>query len=133
MSKLTYVEIEKLLPTLVKSELLTDAQREIFAEEFGPKRKTKFKAYLCWFFLSAHRWYVSGKPGLTILQWALNLCFGIGLLWLLWDMFQIPKLVRLRNHEIAKNLLAQQKIIGGAGQSTSVTPSIVNVNNSMTS
>ncbi len=132
-SKYTYAEIESYLPMMVRTELekADDTQRRIFADDFGQKKKSKLAAYLFLCFLCAHRWYL-GKPGMTVLQWVLNLCGGIGLIWVVIDLFLIPGMVRTRNAEIAKNLLVEQRIIGGYNSSSNAPigqPMVVNVSN----
>lgn len=54
-------------------------------------------AYLLWFFLgfvSAHRFYL-GRIGSAILQLVLNFML-VGLIWLLIDLFLIPRMVRAK-------------------------------------
>lgn len=113
MSKFTYAQIEKELPIVVKASLLKmdDIQRAVFAEEYSKKRKSILTAYLFVLLYASHRWYISGRAGLTLIQWLLLLINGIGLIWVLIDLFFIPGMCRNKNEEIAKNVLAEQKIL----------------------
>lgn len=111
----SYAEIEQDLPIVVKAELQRhdDAFRKVFAEEFGKKRRTKFHAYGHLLLVAcSHRWYL-GKPWMTVLQWLCILSFGIGFIWVFIDLFLLPGMIRERNSEIAKTILAEQKIISG--------------------
>ncbi len=114
MAKYTYAEIEKDLPIIVRAELQKqdDTQRQIFAEEFGKKRRTIFHCYGFLILFSAHRWYL-GKPWMTVLQWITIACGGIGLIWVFVDLFLVPGMRRDRNPELSKGILAEQKIISG--------------------
>lgn len=113
MAKPSYAAIEKDLPTIVKAELAKkdDFQRQLFAEDFSKKRKTFYYCYAYWITFFTHRWYISGKPWMTILQWFTIMFFGIGLIWVLIDLFLIPKMRRERNTEIAKDILVEHKAI----------------------
>ncbi|MFC6789334.1 TM2 domain-containing protein [Methylobacterium komagatae] len=60
-------------------------------------------AYLLWFFLgfvSAHRFYL-GRIGSAICQLVLNLLL-IGLVWLVIDLFLIPRMVRAKQAELRR-------------------------------
>lgn len=129
----SYAEIEKDLPTIVKAELANqdDVQRQIFAEEFGKKRKTSFHCYGFLVLFMAHRWYL-GNPWMTVLQWLSVMCAGLGLIWVLIDLFLIPSMRRDRNSEIARALMVEQKIISGNGNNNNQQqqqPTIINVSN----
>jgi len=66
-------------------------------------------AYLLLFFLffvSAHRFYLR-RPGTAILQILLILCFGIGLVWVLIDLFLIPDMARSQNAKLRDDLTRQ--------------------------
>jgi TM2 domain-containing membrane protein YozV len=135
MGTKTYAEIEKDLPTIVKAELSKqdDLKRQLFAEEFGRKRKTLFHSYGFLLLCSAHRWYL-GQPWMTVLTWVLILCGGIGLIWVLVDLFLIPSMRRERNAEIAKSILAEYRIISGDSSSQYAQPHapqtpIINISN----
>ena len=112
MSKKTYAEIEKDLPTIVKAELTKqdDFQRQLFAEEFGKKRKKILNAYAFWVLLYTHRWYIKGRASMTLVQWC-SFMIIIGFAWVIVDLFLIPKMCRERNEEIAKNILVEHKAI----------------------
>lgn len=132
MAKKTYAEIEKDLPLIVKAELQKqdDIHRELFAEEFGKKRKTLFHSYGYLILLSLHRWYITGSAWITLVQWLLIACGGIGLIWVFIDLFLIPGMRRDRNAEIAKSILAEHRILSGnsmAGSGQSASSMVVNV------
>lgn len=112
MSKPSYAQIEKDLPTIVKAELAKkdDFQRQLFAEDFAKKRKTPYLCYAYWLTFFTHRWYITGRPWMTFLQWFL-IIFIVGIVWLLVDLFTIPKMRRERNAEIAKDLLVEHKAL----------------------
>lgn len=116
MSSKTYAEIEKDLPTIVKAELsnMNDTQRKMFAEEFGKKQRTLFHSYGYLIIGSLHRWYL-GKPWMTLVQWITIFAGGIGLIWVFIDLFLIPSMRREKNAEIAKGILAEQRILSGSG------------------
>jgi len=116
MAKYTYAQVEREIPIIVRASLqkLDDIQREIFAEEYGRQKKSIVTAYLLVLVGSFHRWYISGHIGLTLVQWLLIFCGGIGLIWILIDLFYIPSMCRERNSEIAKSVLTEQKILIGA-------------------
>ena len=113
MAKASYAEIESDLPTIVKAELAkkTDLQRQMFAEDFAKRRKTMYYCYGYWFTFFTHRWYLTGKPLMTIMQWFLTIFLLIGLLWIIADLFYIPKMRRERNAVIAKELLVEHKML----------------------
>ena len=108
----TYVEVEKDLPLIVKASLQKqdDIHRQLFADEFGKKRKILPRAYLN-SILAGHRWYL-GNFWMTALQWAL-LPFAVGFLWWAIDLFQMRKLCDEKNAEIAKAILTEQRILVG--------------------
>lgn len=112
MSKPSYASIEKDLPTIVKAELAKkdDFQRQLFAEDFAKKRKTTYYCYAYWLTFATHRWYITGKPWMTFLQW-FTIFFIVGIIWIFADLFLIPKMRRERNAEIAKDLLIEHKAI----------------------
>lgn len=112
--KYSYAEIEKELPLIVKASLQkeNDLQRQLFAEEYSKKRRKLSTAYLCALVLvSTHRWYL-GRPGTTVLQWASVLVL-VGVVWIVADWFRLPAMCRERNEEIAKTVLAEQRILSG--------------------
>jgi len=107
-----YAEIEKYLPVIVRAELQKqdDTYRHLFAEEFSKKRRSLGVAYFCaLIFFTSHRWYL-GKPWMTVLQWLAVMCL-IGIPWVILDWFRLPGMCRERNAEIAKSVLAEQKIL----------------------
>ncbi|MEM4227754.1 MAG: TM2 domain-containing protein [Candidatus Caldarchaeum sp.] len=67
------------------------------------QKKSVGMAYLLWLF-GAHYAYL-GKPIVTVLLW-LSMFAGIGLIWLLIDLFRIPSLVDATN----KELLEQERL-----------------------
>lgn len=113
MGKPSYASIEKDLPSIVKAELAKgdDFSRQLFAEDFAKKRKTMYLCYGYWFTFFTHRWYITGKPWTTIMQWFLTIFMLVGLIWIIADLFLIPKMRRERNAEIAKDLLVEHKAI----------------------
>ena len=115
MATCTYAQIENDIPIIVKASLkdYTDIQREMFAEEYGKRRKTILTSYVVALIFAAHRWYITDNFGVTLVQWLLILCFGIGLIWVLADLLYIPSMVRERNTEIAKSVLTEQRILTG--------------------
>jgi len=65
-------------------------------------------AYLLWFFLwifSGHRFYLR-RPGTAILQ-ILSYFILIGFVWLLVDAFLIPGMIREKNDDIRREMMAQ--------------------------
>ena len=72
--------------------------------EFEAKKKSTGLAYVMWFFLgclSAHRFY-AGQIVLPILQIISILCMGMGLIWVLIDIFLIPGMIRNYNLALIK-------------------------------
>lgn len=133
MGTKTYAEIEKDLPTIVKAELnkQDDYKRQLFAEDFGRKRKTLLGAYFFLLLCSAHRWYL-GQPWMTVLTWLLILCFGIGVIWVIIDLFLIPSMKRERNAQIAKSILAEYRMISSDDNNryhAPAAPSVLNISN----
>ncbi|GJD35502.1 TM2 domain-containing protein [Methylobacterium aerolatum] len=65
-------------------------------------------AYLLWFFLgfvSAHRFYL-GRIGSAICQLVLNMLV-VGLIWLVIDLFLIPRMVRAKQAELRQRFARQ--------------------------
>jgi len=134
MAKATYASIEKFIPLVVKVDLQRqdDVQRQIFAEEFSKKRRRLTDAYGLVILLCAHRWYL-GKPLFTILQWVL-IPTGIGVLWVLIDLFLMPTMVKDKNAEIAKGILAEQNMLNGRYAGMSQTqPQVITITNTVQS
>jgi len=73
---------------------------------FEARKKSTGLAYVMWFFLgvvSAHRFY-AGQILLPVLQILTVLCFGIGLIWVLIDIFLIPNIIRNYNLSLITDL-----------------------------
>lgn len=70
------------------------------------QKKSVGVAYVLWLF-GAHYIYL-GKPIVTVLLW-LSCFAGIGLLWLLIDLFRIPSMVDSANKELLELEKLQQR------------------------
>ncbi|MGD9637935.1 MAG: hypothetical protein AB7U85_02615 [Alphaproteobacteria bacterium] len=106
----SYAEIEKELSMIVKSQLVKedDAVRQMFADEYGKKRKTLLGA-ICLWFICCHRFYVD-RISMQFLQWVLFAVF-IGIIWWIVDLFLLSSLVKTKNDIISKNILAEHKML----------------------
>ena len=118
------------LPYLIPREVLDDLADAVWAEviklpavsqqwfvsEFRNRRKSKSVAYLLAFALGAHYLYL-GERKTQFTFWLTGGGMGI---WAILDLWRIPKLVREKNRQIAKELLALTSAI--AGSSTAGRP-----------
>lgn len=105
--------VERYLPAMVRAELsrLPSIKQCEFVEEFERKSKSLPIAYIFAVFL-LHYAYL-GRWGLLILMWMGSIfLLGIGLIWLLIDLFRMPGLVRNYNGDVAINVMRNLKAIG---------------------
>ncbi|TGY89255.1 TM2 domain-containing protein [Marinicauda algicola] len=66
-------------------------------ETVSPKRKSMVIAYLLWVFLgvlAAHRFYLREKGWIQLVTVIL---FGVGIFWVVADLFLIPGIVKKKN------------------------------------
>lgn len=110
-TKKKYGQIEKELPTIVKTELnkLDESARSAFTEEYLKKRRATDWCYVLVFIFLLHRLYLK-QPLMFVLQWV-SVFLVIGLVWVVIDLLLIPSMVKKRNGEIAKEILMEQKAI----------------------
>jgi hypothetical protein len=99
------------LPQEVWSEVvkMPVAIQQLFGDEFRRKRKSKAIAYLLWLVLGAHYGYL-GKWNTQLIYW--GTAAGVGI-WMIADLFRIPKLVREKNREIANYVLGLARTRAG--------------------
>ncbi|MGU3496825.1 TM2 domain-containing protein [Xanthobacteraceae bacterium A53D] len=87
-----------------------DINEQILIEaRLGNEGPSLVLAYLFWFFMglvSAHRFYL-GRPGTAVLQ-ILTFFIGIGLIWLLVDVFLIPGLAQQKRDRLRSRLTADR-------------------------
>lgn len=83
------------------------AQQKIFKREYNAKSKSTLVAYVAWLLLGWHYLYL-GKVGMQFAFW-----FTFGFLVVGWfiDFFRIPGMVAQYNSDIARELMAQHKMM----------------------
>jgi len=69
------------------------------------RQKETGMAYLFWFFLGVHYFYLN-KPVINIIYWLT--AGGLGI-WMIIDLFRIPGMVRSRNKAIMKEAIEEAK------------------------
>ncbi len=99
------------LPSTIKQALasMSDAQQEMFEEEYKRKMKPPMKMQLLAIFFPIQH-FLMDKAGTGVFFW---LTCGGGTIWWMIDMFAIGGRVRNFNEEIARNLVRDMKIMGG--------------------
>jgi TM2 domain len=97
------------LPAAVKiaESKLDPKLRKAFNRDFARRRKSLIAAYLAWFLLGWHYLYL-GRIGLQFAFWFT--LGGIGLWWLM-DFFRLPGIVTRLNEDMARELMAQYRIM----------------------
>ncbi len=110
-TKKKYAQIEKELPSIVKTELnkLDEDARIAFTEEYLKKRRAVDWCYVLVFIFLLHRLYLK-QPVLFVLQW-ISVLLIVGILWVLVDFLLIPSMVKKRNGEIAKAILIELRAL----------------------
>lgn len=95
------------LPLMIISQVknLSHAQQTFFLNQYESKRKSKFLAYLLWFFVGLHYVYV-GKWGMQFLFWFTAGGFGI---WWFIDLFRMSGIIANKNNDIAVEILLLAK------------------------
>lgn len=95
------------LPLIILAQIenLSHEQQAFFLNQYESKRKSKFLAYLLWFFFGFHYLYV-GKWGMQFLFWFTGGGFGI---WWFVDLFRMSGIIANKNNDIAVEILLLAK------------------------
>lgn len=91
----------------VFQSLPADTQALVW-RDYEHRKKSGLLAYILWFCLGFHYLYL-GRVGLQIIYWLTAGGFG---LWMLIDLFRIPRMVERKNEDILRELMAQYRAIG---------------------
>jgi hypothetical protein len=97
------------LPAMVRNELAKEPPGKVreFVEEYSRKAKSTGVAYLLWFIGGWHYAYLR-KWGFQVLYWV---TLGGLLVWVIVDLFRIPRLIGDYNKDIAMEVPRNQKAI----------------------
>lgn len=100
------------LPESVRQSLLKlDLQKQgHFVDDYKRKRKRISTCYFTWILFYAHNIYLDRGVGMWFLQ-VLACLTIVGALWVIYDLFVIPRKVRELNEDIAKGILRDIKIL----------------------
>ena len=97
------------VPSTVKAALgkLDPAQQKAYKRDYGRRRKSTLVAYIAWLLLGWHYLYM-GKVGMQFAFW-FTFCFLV-VGWFI-DFFRIPGMVSRHNEDLARELMAQHKLM----------------------
>lgn len=103
--------IVDILPTMVKSSLskMSQEKQSMFVEEYNRKKKSVGLAYFFLIICLGMPYGYLGKWGLQIVYWIT----GCGcLIWFIYLLFTLPKLVKSYNQDVAAQIVRDMQIIG---------------------
>lgn len=108
-----------------KYNSLASEQKQIFIDEYNRKKKTKWVAFILWFFLGWHYAYLK-KWG-----WLILFLFTVGgfFIWWIIDLFRVSKMVNEYNNNLALEILRDITLIFGDKKDVSSTQETKNLKN----
>ena len=97
------------VPSSVKAALgkLNPAQQKAYKRDYRRRCKSTLVAYIAWLMLGWHYLYM-GKVGMQFAFWCTGGFLVVGYLI---DFFRVPGMVSLRNEDLARELMAQHKLM----------------------
>ena len=108
-----------------KYNSLASEQKQIFIDEYNRKKKTKWVAFILWFFLGWHYAYLK-KWG-----WLILFLFTVGgfFIWWIIDLFRVSKMVNEYNNNLALEILRDITLMFGDKKDVSSTQETKNLKN----
>lgn len=93
--------------TLLLLKNLTPTQKNYVMVKLNSKEKEMSTAYICWFLLGVHYFYL-GQPMKNILYWVTGGGFFI---WAIIDLFRMKSLVEKSNEKIVQELIQEATLL----------------------
>ena len=108
-----------------KYKSLASEQKQIFIDEYNRKKKTKWVAFILWFFFGWHYAYLK-KWG-----WLILFIFTAGgfFIWWIIDLFRVSKMVNEYNNNLALEILRDITLMFGDKKDVSSTQETKNLKN----